>query len=188
MDKVNGRAALYPGSPGVLDITGCDNIAGIVQPRIADRRDIAKIKAQAQKGRGIGKGGLKIFKALSRAAQQGWIESMHDCSEGGLAAAVAEMAFSGGFGAAIDANKILYEGKEKRDDIILFSESNTRFIVEIDPKNQIKFEKFLKNIPFSLIWKVKSDAKFCVQGFHGQECININMDDLKEAWQRPLRW
>ncbi len=42
--------------------------------------------------------GTKIFTALSRAVQKGLVASMHDCSEGGLAVALAEMAFSGGLG------------------------------------------------------------------------------------------
>ncbi len=44
----------------------------------------------------------KTFDALHRAIYKGLVRSCHDLSEGGLAAAVAEMAFAGGYGAKID--------------------------------------------------------------------------------------
>ena len=58
---------------------------------------------------------MKIFKALSSATKKGFIESMHDCSEGGLGVTIAEMAFSGGLGATVDLRKVPYKGKVRRD-------------------------------------------------------------------------
>jgi len=97
------------------------------------------------------KRGVKTFNALSSAVKKGLIRSMHDCSEGGIAVALAEMAFSGGLGVSARLDKVAYSGKSKRDDTVLFSESNSRFIVEIEPKNKKNFEQLLKGIPKGLI-------------------------------------
>ena len=51
----------------------------------------------------------------------------HDLSEGGLAVAVAEMAFAGGIGA--DLTRL--GDAQLPDEVLLFSESTTRFVVEV---------------------------------------------------------
>ena len=58
-------------------------------------------------------------------------------SSGGVA--LAEMAFSGGLGVTARLDKVPAKRNIKKNDILLFSESNTRFLVEVDPKNQSKF-------------------------------------------------
>ena len=142
-------------------------------------RDVPKVNTR--------KGG-KTFAALSQAVRAGLVRSLHDCSEGGIAAALAEMAFSGGWGATVYLDEIAYKGKEKRNDIVLFSESNSRLIVEIDPKNQKKFEKLLKGVAFGLIGCVGEKPEFVAYGFDREACIRASTSDLKEAWQKPLRW
>jgi len=134
------------------------------------------------------KRGVKIFSALTSAVKKRLIRSMHDCSEGGLAVALAEMAFSGGLGVTARLDKVVFKGKVKKNSTVLFSESNSRFIVEIEPKNQKKFEQLLKGIPKGLIGRVEESPEFIVYGLNQQVCINTYIQDLKEAWQQPLRW
>jgi phosphoribosylformylglycinamidine synthase len=134
------------------------------------------------------KRGTKIFSALSEAVKKGLVRSMHDCSEGGLVVALAEMAFSGKLGVTARLDQVAFRGKIARNDTILFSESNARFIVEVDPKNKNKFEQILKDVSFGLIGRVEDTPEFIVYGLNHQVCINTFIQDLKEAWQRPLRW
>ncbi len=134
------------------------------------------------------KKGVKIFNALSNATKNGLIASMHDCSEGGLAVSFAEMAFSGNLGLEIDLKKIPYRSEEKRGDYILFSESNSRFVVEVDPKDQKRFEKILKSVSFALVGKVVSDTRLIVNGLNGKKCLDVRIAELKESWQKSLRW
>ena len=75
-----------------------------------------------------------------------------------------------------------------RDDLILFAESNTRFIVEIAPENQEIFEKTLGVIPNSVIGKVNDSDKLEVVGLKGQTVLSRPINELKEAWQKPLKW
>jgi phosphoribosylformylglycinamidine synthase len=136
------------------------------------------------------------FNALSRASQAGLIRAMHDCSEGGIAIACAEMAFSGGLGMEVFLSEVPYKtdyrlqtkDQRLRNDFVLFSESNSRFIVEVAKKNQKKFEASLRGIPFGLIGCTSAGNKFKVHGLDGSICIESGIDELKRAWKEPLAW
>lgn len=134
--------------------------------------------------------GLNIFQTMFQAIKKGLVRSAHDCSEGGFGVALAEMAFSGGFGVTARLDKVPVKGKIERDNIVLFSETNSRFIVEVEPKNQKNFEKIFnaKNVPFGCIGQVEETPEFIVYGLDDEVCINLYIDDLKEAWKSPLRW
>ncbi|MCK5215571.1 MAG: phosphoribosylformylglycinamidine synthase subunit PurL [Candidatus Omnitrophica bacterium] len=134
------------------------------------------------------KKGLETFQAVSRVVKKGLAESAHDCSEGGIAAALAEMAFSGGLGVTASLKKVPYKGKDKRNDFILFSESNSRFIVEVSPKNQKKFEKAMNGISYGLLGKTEETPEFVVYGLDDNVCLNLYLDDIKTAWKEPLKW
>ena len=135
----------------------------------------------------------KIMDLFSKAAKAGLVSACHDCSEGGLGVSAAEMAFSAGLGMEIFLKKVPYEvksqkSKVKRDDYILFSESNTRFIVEVDPANWKKFETVMKNAPISLIGKTTPGKYFVVYGLNGRRVADCDINELKAAWQAPLKW
>ncbi|MEW6102126.1 MAG: phosphoribosylformylglycinamidine synthase subunit PurL [Candidatus Omnitrophota bacterium] len=134
---------------------------------------------------------LKTFNALSKASSLGLIKAMHDCSEGGIGVALAEMAFSGGLGMEIFLSEVPYcTAHSARNDFILFSESNSRFIAEVEPKKQKEFEIILKNskVPFGLVGCIQKNSDFIVYGLDNKICIKAGIDNLKEAWQRPLKW
>jgi len=134
------------------------------------------------------KKGKVLMEKLSEAVNRGFVRACHDCSEGGIAVTAAEMAFAGGLGMKLELKNVPLGEEIKRDDFILFSESNTRFIVEVPKKYKAKFETALKGIPFGLIGKVEKGKTFSVKGVSGKEIIRANIDELKEAWQKPLRW
>ena len=79
-------------------------------------------------------------------------------------------------------------GKLKRDDHILFSESNSRFIIEVPKKNQKAFEKTMKGKPLGLIGCVSEDSNFKVFGLDSKVCLEEDIEELKESWQKPLKW
>ncbi|MFO0793542.1 MAG: phosphoribosylformylglycinamidine synthase subunit PurL [Candidatus Brocadiaceae bacterium] len=132
--------------------------------------------------------GKKIMTVLSQATRQGIVRSCHDCSEGGLAVAAAEMAFAGGYGIELNLSAVVTDAPIHRNDTMLFSESNTRFVVEIQPEHQKQFEATMKGIPCGLIGKVTAEPFFQITGLNNKVIINENINDLKEAWQSPLRW
>jgi len=127
------------------------------------------------------------FDCLSKAASLGLVKAMHDCSDGGLAVAAAEMSFSGGLGMELFLSEAPYEGKEANDRI-LFSESNSRFIAEVAPEDKTAFERCLNGVPFGLIGCLTDKTDLVVHGLDCAVCIRSKIKDLKEAWQKPLRW
>jgi phosphoribosylformylglycinamidine synthase len=98
------------------------------------------------------------------------------------------MAFAGGLGASINLKEVPLGESIDRDDFILFSESNSRFIVEVSPEKKDAFEKELKGVLFALIGQVTDEPKLEVYGRKGNTVVSISIDELKEAWQKPLRW
>jgi len=134
------------------------------------------------------KTGKMIFNRLYQAIRQGRIRALHDCSEGGLGVALAEMAFSGGWGATVTLKDVCFKGTGARDDIILFSESTSRFVAEVSPQQQKAFEKAMGPVPCRCIGRVEESSEFVIYGRDNKVCVNVMLHDLKEAWQQPLRW
>ncbi|PKN86018.1 MAG: hypothetical protein CVU51_07845 [Deltaproteobacteria bacterium HGW-Deltaproteobacteria-1] len=130
---------------------------------------------------------MKLYRALHKAIAAGLVASCHDCSDGGLGVALAETAFAGGMGMRIDLKDVPYRGK-KRNDYILFSETASRFVVTIHPKDQNRFEKIMAGNVFSEIGFVSADGLFEVAGINGRPIVKDNINKLKEAWQKPLNF
>ena len=127
-----------------------------------------------------------VLDRVSQSTSKGLIASLHDCSDGGMAVATTEMAFSGGFGVQIDLTPVPVKDV-KRNDQVLFSESNSRFIAEVSPENKESFEMTLGYIPFALVGMVTGNNRFVVKGLEGRTIIDENIYTLKEAWQQTLR-
>jgi phosphoribosylformylglycinamidine synthase len=130
----------------------------------------------------------KTFEALSRAIREGLVRSCHDLSEGGLAVGLAEMAFAGEVGAEIELGAVPYEGEPKRDDFVLFSESNSRFVVEVTPGNKEAFEKTLAGVTFDEIGTTNDTNTLTVKGLGDANVLSEKLEDLKAAWKEPLAW
>jgi phosphoribosylformylglycinamidine synthase len=127
----------------------------------------------------------RLMDALTSAMDDALVRSCHDLSEGGLAVALAEMAFAGGMGVEADLGKVPADG-DLRDDHILFSESNSRFLVEVREGDREAFEEALKGSVFARIGTVTGDRVIVKDG-RGKEVISADIASLKEAWQGTLR-
>ena len=118
------------------------------------------------------------------------IRSMHDCSEGGLAVSIAEMAFGGMLGVQMDLRKMFFEGneKEKTNTVLLFSESNSRIIAEVPYKFKDAFEKKMHGAIFSEIGRTTEKSFLEVIGLNGKKIIDSDLTELKTAWKKTLNW
>ena len=132
--------------------------------------------------------GKELMACLSVATEKGLVRSCHDCSEGGIGVALAEMAFAGGLGAKIQLKAVPLGEPIDRDDFIFFSESNSRFVVEVAPGNKEKFEEVMGNTSFAQIGQVTNSELLEVYGVDGKKVVAASLGELKEAWQKPLRW
>ncbi len=130
----------------------------------------------------------KIAERMAKVIDQQLVVSCHDCSEGGLAVALAEMAFAGGLG--IQASLTALPKSEDCNTVSsqLFSESNSRYIVEVEPDKFDAFAKLVLNLPFGQLGTVTSDKKLVINAENGDTVIDANIDELKAAWQKTFNW
>jgi phosphoribosylformylglycinamidine synthase len=141
----------------------------------------------------------RTFVALHETIHRGLVRGCHDLSEGGLAIALAEMAFAGGCGARIRLSEIPQEGPAEiggaeHATVLLFAESASRFVVEVPTAQRGAFEAIVRqaDVPFALIGEVTNSSSLEIEGaaMAGKSAtwIDLPLSDLKEAWQKPLRW
>jgi phosphoribosylformylglycinamidine synthase len=130
--------------------------------------------------------GRRIFSAIFQAIQSGWVRSCHDLSEGGLAVALAEMAFAGGLGALADLDTVPTNGPLP-EHVRLFSESNSRFLIEVEPENARRVLEVCEKLPAAIIGEVTAEPNVRFRWKH-REIMNEPIAGLKAAWQRPLAW
>jgi phosphoribosylformylglycinamidine synthase len=134
----------------------------------------------------------RVFEKVHQAAQAGLVRSCHDLSEGGLAVALAEMAFAGGIGADITA---LAKAPERGvlaggcgDPCALFSESPSRFVLEVASGNLQRLKELFAGVPLVSLGRTCNEPRLRAAGSSGEWLIWAPLDQLKEAWQKPLRW
>jgi phosphoribosylformylglycinamidine synthase len=140
--------------------------------------EVPKVKAPQAKA---------LYQALSQAIQQGLVASCHDCSDGGLGVALAETAFAGAWGMEVDLRQVPAPFG-LRNDTLLFSESASRFVVTVHPEQKKRFEECLAGNVFAEIGVVTNQDYLLIKGLHGRNVVTANIFELKEAWQKPLRW
>jgi phosphoribosylformylglycinamidine synthase len=126
-----------------------------------------------------------LYRALQKAMVDGLVASCHDCSDGGLAVAMAETAFSGGLGMMVDLRRVPVEGVH-RDDYLLFSESQSRFVVTVHPENRDAFQRALAAQISAEVGRVRGDDRFEVTGIKGGTIVRTTIQALKAAWRKPL--
>lgn len=146
----------------------------------------------------------RTFYTMYRAIQNGLVRSAHDLSEGGLAVAAAEMAFAGDLGAEIWAEHIPVDflpGEREKlvavpgvttdnvgDMVRLFSESNSRFLVEVVPENAAGFEAAFAeaDVPICQLGKVTASNRLTITGAEGKTLIDRKLSELKSVWQKAF--
>lgn len=139
-----------------------------------------------------------IFEAVHRCIRAGWIAACHDLSEGGLAVAISEMAFAGRLGASLDiANLKIHkpdaEGPAPVLETVpdnltrLFSESNSRFVIEVPPACVGHVQEAFNELPLVRLGEVTSEPHLTIRS--GSEPLaSLDIDTLRQRWQQPLKW
>ncbi len=130
---------------------------------------------------------MTLYNGLHRAIEAQCVASCHDCSDGGLGVALAEVAFSGGLGMTIDLNRAPVSGID-RDDTVLFSESQSRFVVTVAPEDRKTFEKFFDGRGVAQVGTVLAEGRLRINGLRGNRIIDEDISSLKAAWQEPLNF
>jgi phosphoribosylformylglycinamidine synthase subunit PurSL len=129
----------------------------------------------------------ETMKALGAAIRSGLVRACHDLSEGGLAVASAEMALAGQTGLEIDLALVPHnlQAATELATTLLFSESATRFLVEIEPEQRDGFEGFLRDQQiqdFACLGMVTATARLAIR--HGEQVeIDLPISALQAAWK-----
>ncbi len=128
---------------------------------------------------------LDLYRALHGAIASGLVRACHDCSEGGLAVAAAEMALAGGLGLELRLAAVPRSADADHDAAIAFCESLGRLLVEVRPSASDKFEALLAGHPLARIGRVRADDRIIIAGLDEQPVIETNLVAVEQAWRSP---
>ena len=115
----------------------------------------------------------QIYETLHSAMMRGLVRSAHDFSEGGLAVAVSEMCIGGGLGATLTGD---FDAER------LFSESNSRFVIEVEPEHAAEIESLFGSWIHEL-GTVNAEPILSLSNL-----FSVSVSELKSAWQGTLDW
>ena len=115
-------------------------------------------------------------KVILEAIRAGLVQSAHDVSEGGVAAALAEKTF-GAKGLGLN---VTLEGSATT---ALFAESQSRFVLTVKPENAAAFEAIVADA--KKIGVVTDDAKFTINSEEGA-LIDGTVEEFRSAWKGAI--
>jgi len=125
-------------------------------------------------------------RALHRAIASGLVLAVHDCSEGGLGVALAEMAIGGELGVEVYLKDVPRADAIESPATVLFSESNGRYIVEVRPEDREAFEAVMEEVPYGRIGTTKQELGLTVFGKDDEALLTTSVESLRRAWRGPL--
>lgn len=125
----------------------------------------------------------KLYRALNEAQRQGLVRSAHDCSEGGLAVCIAEMVLAGRLGARVKLDARLTAGAEPDNVTLLFSESNSRLIVEVAAKDAGAFWALFGGLPIHELGEVTREPRLQIAGMKGEPLIDQDAHALAKVFR-----
>ena len=128
------------------------------------------------------------MEALGEAIRRGMVRACHDLSEGGLAVAVAEMVIASQLGVALDVSHVPVNDapdEASKTTLRLFSESASRFIVEIAPEQWGTFEKHMRFsgvTDVTYLGTVTHTERFGIREGN-EQIVDLSIADLQQAFK-----
>ena len=128
---------------------------------------------------------LAMYRALTSAMEKGLVASAHDCSDGGLAVALAECCFGSDSGAGIDLSSIMSDCTQIDAWGAMFGESLGRILVSVKPEDCEVFETSMADHACYALGTVEDGDKISVR--NGEDNLtSTSMSDLRSAWKGTL--
>jgi phosphoribosylformylglycinamidine synthase len=127
----------------------------------------------------------RVQEAVLRAAEEGLLESAHDCSDGGLAVALAECCFSSLGREAVGA-EVKLDGGDLTPAAHLFSETPSRIVVSFDESQRTRLERIVSGAgaPFRVIGRV-GGSRLSIK-VDGEELVSQSVAELEASWRSSL--
>jgi len=112
---------------------------------------------------------------------QGLVKSAHDCSEGGLAVALAECCIAGGIGANLELEI------EGREDAFLFGEVQSRIVITCVPRHLEKVREVARSfgVPVRLLGRV-GGKRLLIRDLRGRVLVDLVVKEMEEKWRGSL--
>jgi len=162
--KGEGDEVFLLGDPGGDQSLGSSEYLELVRGQV---RGTQSIDLRAEKS---------LHELLIRAIGRGLLRSAHDCSDGGLAVALAESCIIGatGFKGALPVHGRL--------DAALFGEAQSRAVVSVSPRAVRRLEEmaFKLSVPITRLGTVGGNL-FILKGL-----VSLPVTELEQAWNRGL--
>ncbi len=124
---------------------------------------------------------LAMYRQLATAIQRGAVRTAHDCSEGGVAVAVAEMCIGGRLGANVDLDGTGAGDVWGR----LWGESLGRFIVAVSPEHETTFRELMRGHRITVLGEVLDNGALHVTDGE-DDVLHVEVDAMVDAWQATL--
>ena len=130
------------------------------------------------------KDSLTRMRRLHQAMQAGLVQACHDCAEGGIAVALAEMCIAGGLGAELQLIHVPrdWHAAYSDDQVVLFAESLSRFLVEVRPEDADRFREKIGDVPHECVGVIGGDG-LVVNGRTGEPILNLTVAEMEQAWR-----
>jgi len=123
-----------------------------------------------------------VLEAMSRAVADGLVHSVHALGKGGLAVGLAKVAFAGELGMAIDLG-VISKPFFRDPAILLFSESNSRYVATVPRDKQKAFEKAMSNAPWALLGATTPEPRLRIRDLRYDLVIDADVLELKAKWK-----
>jgi len=95
------------------------------------------------------------------------------------------MAFAGDYGLELDLRAVPSKSVS-RNDFMLFSESNSRFLMEVAEQDHAEFEDLIRNKACIPIGKVTKGEKLLIRGLDGEVVVDADLAELRRSWKKTL--
>ncbi|MBI4159554.1 phosphoribosylformylglycinamidine synthase [Candidatus Wolfebacteria bacterium] len=127
----------------------------------------------------------RLYNAYLKTLNKGLIRSAISITRGGLGIALAKTAMAGMLGSEISLKHL--EGESYRDDFALFSETQGRILVSIDPRKRKEFEAGMAGNSVSRIGKVTADGRFVINGYKKQRVVETTVEALINVYKKRFK-
>jgi phosphoribosylformylglycinamidine synthase II len=125
---------------------------------------------------------IRTQRSVLECVRNGSVSACHDISKGGLGVALAEMAIAGGKGATVDCTSVSTETMQ--DDDLLFSETNSRFIITTKNSSRVSETLSKWNVPARVVGAVGGDL---LRLQLGDSRLDFSLETLREAYIDSLQ-
>ncbi len=131
-----------------------------------------------------------VQKVCLEAIQAGLVRSAHDCSDGGLAVALAESCFSSyrrdAIGARIDLSEHAKLSGLRLSTALLFGESPSRIIISLKPERVSEVKDIARRAGVACSVIGEAGGEELIVACDGEQLIEASVVSLEEAWRNAL--